>query len=95
MKKGKFNQNDLILCDKQYAIMQNKTTDFKIGEMVFLRSNPENPMRVIFIGENKVRTSWQSEAGEKYTYDWSPQCILQYTYAGLIVYKQKFNICIN
>jgi hypothetical protein len=45
----------LRLAPLQYSIRHSSPNDFKIGEKVFLKSNPEFPLEVIEIGETKVK----------------------------------------
>ncbi len=89
-----FNSEELRKSDIQYLIRHTSTSKFKKGEIVFLKSNPEQPIKVEFISEKQVYCSWMSVDGIKQNASFPPQCLLQYLYAGLIVYKGK-PICLN
>lgn len=73
--------------DLQYEIRHHTTDKFKIGESVFLKSNPEWPMTVTHIGEKEVTTTWNNLYGTPQHASFPPQSILQYRYAGLILLR--------
>jgi len=85
-----FKKEDLKLCDFQYQIIHENVNDFEIGEEVFLKSNPEYSLKVYSFGEKKVVVGEYAP-----TMLFPPQCILQYKYSGLIIWKRKYEICIN
>jgi hypothetical protein len=86
---------NLYLSDGQYTIRWHSVHDFKIGEKVFLKSNPDWPMEVCDIQDNKVLTCWNDIYGHKQCCDFPPECMLQYKFAGLITFKKKYQICLN
>ena len=90
-----FKKNNLKLCDWQYTIRHTNANCFKIGEKVFLKSNPEHQMIVYFIEGNNVTTIWFTKTNEMQLCKFSPECILQYKYAGLLVYKQRHYVALN
>ena len=87
---GYFNIDDLILFPIQYKIIHKNVDDFKVGEKVFLKSNPETEMEVIYLNEedNVVICQWYFK-DEKHIYEFIPQCILQFKYASEMKYKNK------
>ena len=88
-------KNGLIKCKCQHTIRHHTTDAFKVNEIVFLKSNPECPMKVKEITETEVITEWNDIYGELQTASFFPECILQYEYAGLIDYDDKFKISNN
>ena len=89
-EKGKFKSDDLKLCDLQYEVVHKSTNCFKIGEKVFLKSNPEIPMKVDSIDYKKVICKYNDNL-----IDFPPECILQYEYSMFLVWKRKFVLCLN
>ena len=94
MEENIFNQNNLRLCDWQYTIRHTDTKQFVSGEKVFLKSNPEKIMTVYSIREDVVVTSC-NRYNEIQLYEFPPECILQYRYAGLKTYKNKIHVSLN
>jgi hypothetical protein len=90
-----FNQDELSLCKWQYTISHNNPNDFKIGEIVFLKSNPDYELVVCAINENTITVMWNNFGHKTESNEFPPQCILQYKYASLLTYDRKFLICIN
>ena len=90
-----FKEEDLKSCEWQYNIKHTDTNNFKCGEEVFLKSNPENPMTVLSINKNDITTLWYDIHDNIQTHKFFPECIIQYEYAGLLVYKQKYSISLN
>jgi len=84
---------DLKLYDWQYEVRHNKTTAFSSGEIVFLKSSIECPMIVCSIGLKEVSTMWENKFGDMNCESFSPECILQYRYAGLLVWCSEYRIC--
>ena len=80
-----FNKKDLFLCDLQYSVRHTNTDKFELGETVFLKSNPETPMIVLEITEEKIFTDFS---------DYPPECVLQYKYASLMNWNE-FEINLN
>jgi hypothetical protein len=88
----------LIPCDLQYKIKHHSPDCFKEDETVFLVSNPEHPMRVLCTTDNEVFVI--SDEGlypcvHATIFPLPPECLLQYKYAGIKVYKKKYDICLN
>ena len=92
LNTGAFKAEDLKLCDFQYEIKHNSIDDFKVGEEVFLKSNPETPMKVYGFSEDK-KSVLTSMGDNKYSFP--PECLLQYKYAGLLIAKRKHKICLD
>lgn len=90
-----FKKEDLKLCEWQYAIKHNNKNCFKSGEIVFLKSNPKQPMIVNSINDNTITTAWYSLVKGIEVYDFPFECVLQYKYAGLLIYRQKFCMSLN
>lgn len=88
------NINDLRLFDIQHQVRHESTDKFKIGERVFLKSNPEVPLIVYRITEKEITVIWNDKLGNTHTWDMPPQCILQYKYAGLVI-QCGFEISLN
>ena len=87
--------NDLRVCDWQYEICHLETNLFVTGEIVFMKSSAHYPMIVCFIGKKEVSTLWENTSGEMQCESFPPECILQYRYAGLLVWCGKYKICLN
>lgn len=84
-------------CDNQYLVSNKSIFDFRIGEKVFLKSNPEFAIVVSgFDKPNKtVICKYFNSKGDLKFVDFPPQCILSYKYAGLIIIKDKWYISLN
>jgi hypothetical protein len=96
MNRGEFNEDDLIKCDYQYQIIHKRTSCFTVGEIVFLKCNPEFPIKVHSLSnEDKVICTWKSKNGELQQESFTPGSILQYKYACLLEIKEKYKICLN
>lgn len=89
-----FNEGNLGLVAWQYQIRHEDTVMFAVGELVFLKSNPEMPLTVKEVCSNDVVVCWLHEGVEQ-SCEFPPECILQYRFAALKVYKQKFAVCFN
>lgn len=85
-----FKKEDLKLCDFQFQITHTNTDKFKIGEYIFLKSNPDYPLEVYSINNKEIGVGSYSTQ-----YFFSPECILQYTYRGLLIGKRKYKICLS
>ena len=92
-----FKSEELKLVNWQYQIRFNSVNDFKLGEEVFLKSNPEHPMIVNSLNEYFVEVYWKQEDGSLYFHQFPPQSILPYKYAGLVNYKNNnfYNISLS
>lgn len=95
MQEGYFKEKDLKKYDAQYMIRHHDVECFVYGQKVFLKSNPECPMRVYLINKTTVSTIWHTKTNKIEICEFPPECILQYEYAGLITYREKFNISLN
>jgi hypothetical protein len=95
MNDNIFNQDDLRVCAWQYTIRHKKSMQFIVGEKVFLKSNPEKPMVIYCIDNDNVIVTIENEYGDYEYLEFPPECLLQYSYAGLITFKSKIKICIN
>jgi len=97
MEEGIFKRKDLEICDWQYIITHTNVNSFVIGEKVFLKSNPEHSMSVHSINENEgiITTIWYIKSNEMQLGEFMPHSILQYKYAGLLTYREKFYVSLN
>jgi hypothetical protein len=78
----------------QYMIRHTNINKFKIGELVFLKSNPEHGMlvRSLNIRNNKVEVLILV-SGEIYSF--VPEVLLQYKYSGLLILNDDYFISLN
>jgi len=74
----------------EYQIVHDYASLFKIGQKVFLKSNPKLILTVINIIDDLVEARWQKE-GNTYKNYFPPQSLLQYKYAGLVYDQTKEN----
>ncbi len=95
MEEGVFREVNLNKCNYQFLIRHAKTNCFSVGEVVFLKSNIENPMTIHLINNNDIVCTWKSMDEELQFASFKPECILQYRYRCLVVWKGKFQICLN
>lgn len=93
-KKKSYRSKDLRLCIEQYTIKHDSVDEFKVGEEVFLKSNPEHVMSVLNLGDDMVGCVWFNN-GEVHKCTFPPECILQYKYAGLITLNKKYIVSLN
>lgn len=85
----------LIKVDFQYQVRWLMAFNFTAGECVFLKSNPEFPLTVEASGrDGKVIVSWVVD-GDKVYAGFDPEMILQYKYRPLLVWKDKYKVCLN
>lgn len=89
-----FDANDLIANDWQYTVVHKHPTDFKVGELVFLKSSPEFELTVFAINEKTVTVRDDSTKPPSF-YDMTPPTILQYRFAGEKTYKRKINVSLQ
>lgn len=82
-----------LALNSEYQIVHDSTSCFKIGEKVFLKSNPKITLTVTAIQNEIIEVSWTEGSTNKKKY-WPPQCLLQYKYAGLIWWKDE-EMCLN
>lgn len=91
-----FKYSELRKCNLQYKINHHCGLIFKIGETVFLKSNPEIPMRVDKVEVSKVHVSWEAVGTrDRQKTTFPPECLLHYKDAGLLVYNDEFDVCLN
>ena len=90
--EGFFKPNQLRKIPWQYQVRHEHTLNFNIGEEVFLKSNPDYPMKVVSVTPDLVWCRTQEDELEHFL----PQTILQYKWAGLKQNDQTgFKICLN
>jgi hypothetical protein len=90
-----FKEGDLQLYDWQYQICHTNINMFKVGQTVFLKSNPESAMKIFSIDSKSITTKWKSNNGSDEICAFSPRCLLQYKYAALLLGKNKYKVCLN
>lgn len=98
LQENIFSGNELRACDWQYVINLTKVSDFKVGNLVFLKSNPEVPLLItkLNLKSNEITVNWLSNDGIPQFIKFKPHMILPYKYAGLMKYKNfKFIISLN
>lgn len=88
------SERNLKLCEWQYQIVFTQTKYFLTGDIVFLKSNPETKLMVLFIDAYKVYVVVLG-AEDVDIIDLVPESILHYCYAGLMIYNREFKICLN
>lgn len=93
--EGCFKKEDLKICNWQYTIRHTSVNDFVCGDKVFLKSNPEHSMIVHSINEKTITTYWYTKSNELSLCEFIPETILQFKYAGLMTYKEKYNMSFN
>lgn len=89
MKKF-FKINELKLNELQYMITHDFTLNFNVGDIVFLKSNPEIPLKVFDIDMDFVYCKNKNKFSKH-----KPQMLLHYKYASLLKYKKEWNITLN
>lgn len=90
-----YNKYNLKLSKAQHTIKWKKTSDFKINEKVFLKSNINLILNVCDLDESDVTVTWLDKENKRQYTKFPPECILQYKYAGLITYQNRFKISLN
>jgi len=88
--RKRFPSRLLKVEDWQYSVIHKDVTCFRLGEKVFLKSNPEYPMMVSSLKEDTVVV-----ARGLNQYEFPPECLLQYKCRPLLEYKGIFDICLN
>lgn len=94
-KEGTYRRGDLIKLPWQYTVVNNDTSDFRIGEDVFLRSDVGMPLVVASLSKHEVGVEWKDTMGVVHCAFFSPQVLLQYRYAALVTLNGKFEYCWN
>jgi hypothetical protein len=86
-----YDWNKLRSCTWQYSIRHESVLKFQIGDVVFLKCNPDFPIKVIDIDilNNKVKCYWKNINHEKQYCDFPPETILHYRYASLVQARSK------
>jgi hypothetical protein len=90
-----FQASDLIACDYQYEISYTEAKHFEIGEKCFLKSNPEHLMKIHSVNLDDVVCTWISENKIPQFASFPFGCILQFKFAALQKWRQKFSVCFN
>lgn len=94
IRQQTFNEDQLELVEWQYSVRHQSTDAFRLGEMVFLVSDPLHPMWVSALGR-QVEVFWFDFDGSIQVTSLPPQCLLQYRYAGLQNWKGEYDVCLN
>lgn len=95
LRSERYRASDLFRADFQYAVTHKTSLAFREGESVFLKSNPEWPMEVVGVYEEGVMVLNEVSKTEAEFIIMPPQCLLQYKYAGMLVWKRRQLICLN
>ncbi len=95
MEDGVFNKDDLIPLECQFTVTWHNVSDFKLGQKVFLKSNPELPMIVHELGDDFILTSIDNKNRDIQYIDFKPEMLLQYNLACLVTYNRYFPVCLN
>jgi hypothetical protein len=66
--------------------VHQETSDFREREIVFLTSNPEVELMVVFVSDDKIYTRHSGISGEVFYHRWIPQ-VLQKLGAIFICYN--------
>lgn len=88
-----FKRDDLKVCDLQYQISFDNVLYFNIDDIVFLKSNPEFPLKVI--GINLIFNEVYCIDNNKKEYKFYPQMILHYKWISLIIFKKRWKMSLN
>lgn len=94
-KEGTYRQGNLIKLPWQYTVVNNDTSDYRISENVFLRSDVGMPLVVVSLSKYEVGVEWKDMMGVVHCAFFSPQVLLQYKYAALMTLNDKLNFCWN
>lgn len=86
-----FKKGDLKVCDTQYQVNFDSTLYFNINDIVFLKSNPEFPLKVVDVDLDNVYCVDKNDKKYKFI----PQIILHYKWASLLILKRKWKISLN
>lgn len=89
-----FKEDDLQKCEWQYQIRHTDTSEFKMRDIVFLKSNPEHPMKVIATQDGFVYCNWQVN-GLFVVDKFPPETILHFRDAGLVRWNDEYDISLN
>jgi hypothetical protein len=68
-----------------YLITHKFPSQFTVGEQVFHKNNPGQPMKVAMLLRRRVVCSWDTADGVTHHQSFSPHEILQYLYAGIVM----------
>jgi uncharacterized protein YodC (DUF2158 family) len=83
-------------CFWQYKVRHHSVNDFAVGEMVFLKSNPEVPLIVCGFKYGQVCVTWFDDNGSRSEHYFVPEVILQYRFRGLQEsHDERFIISLN
>ncbi len=87
---------NLKLYDWQYTVKQS-IHDFKLGDEVFLRSNPEVRMKIFWLKKDTVCTCWKLIKGGCGGYgEFIPETLLKFEYACLVTHgNSNYKFCLN
>lgn len=86
-----FKSNQIKLTDLQYKIRFDNTLHFQIGDIIFLKSQPHIPLKIIDTDLYKIYCLDE----DNNIYDFYPQMILHYKWASILTYKKKWDIYLN
>ncbi len=97
MKGGKFNKNELKYISWQYSICHKLGSEFKKEEKIFLKSNPEVPLRVIDNHKERVTCCHWSLDVVSYLFSFHAAQVLRYTERAFVECSKNrdIKICLN
>ena len=97
-----FDARDLTPNNYQFLITYKNVDNIKLGDVVYLKSclmsKSDNPMEVVRFSydfNRKCEKIICKTKNNNIEYSFYPWTILQLKYSTLLVYKRKFNICLN
>lgn len=86
-----FDKNNLEVSKYQYFVRYHTTLLFRFGDIVFLKSNPNIPLKVVDIS---IRYVFCKDNNNN-IFKLIPESLLHYKYAGLMIYNRKFLVSLN
>lgn len=83
--------------ETEFTTINKSADDFELGELVFLRRNPEVQLRIVGLHDpNIVITHYTCPTdGEVLELTLPARSLMQYRNAGLLLWKKEFVICLN
>ena len=79
----------------QYQVNYESVDDFKVGEFVFLKSNPKVYLVVAGFNGDEVLLTYTDLMGVFHKISIHFKCLMHYRNAALLVYDGNYNVCLN